>query len=162
MFFQNLTCFSRFGWLYTCWSLPFLLCCTLCSRWTSSWVCKHSLKTRSNEFNQIVIVWTTKRFSDGSWLCKRSWAKTSIMKISKVISGKHWRVDELFQGTDWFYCRWEIGFTTFSFSYGHGVLRNPDPRFTALQEFCESQPELQNSRIIQLVKKVGPFKVHLF
>ncbi|KAJ3889910.1 citrate synthase [Lentinula edodes] len=37
--------------------------------------------------------------------------------------------------------------------YGHGVLRNPDPRFIALQEFCESKPELLNSPIIQLVKK---------
>jgi len=37
--------------------------------------------------------------------------------------------------------------------YGHGVLRNPDPRFIALQEFCESKPELMNSPIIQLVKK---------
>ncbi|KAJ3810665.1 citrate synthase [Lentinula aff. lateritia] len=37
--------------------------------------------------------------------------------------------------------------------YGHGVLRNPDPRFIALQKFCESKPELLNSPIIQLVKK---------
>ncbi|KAK0450788.1 citrate synthase [Armillaria borealis] len=37
--------------------------------------------------------------------------------------------------------------------YGHGVLRNPDPRFIALQEFCDSKPELQDSPIIQLVKK---------
>ncbi|KAJ6630721.1 citrate synthase-like protein [Mycena sp. CBHHK59/15] len=37
--------------------------------------------------------------------------------------------------------------------YGHGVLRNPDPRFIALQEFCEARPELQESSIIQLVKK---------
>jgi citrate synthase len=40
-----------------------------------------------------------------------------------------------------------------SFSYGHGVLRNPDPRFIALQEFCDARPELQESSIIQLVKK---------
>ncbi|KAJ7709974.1 citrate synthase-like protein [Mycena rosella] len=37
--------------------------------------------------------------------------------------------------------------------YGHGVLRNPDPRFIALQEFCDGRPELQESSIIQLVKK---------
>ncbi|KAJ4488121.1 citrate synthase [Lentinula aciculospora] len=37
--------------------------------------------------------------------------------------------------------------------YGHGVLRNPDPRFIALQEFCDSKPELLSSPIIQLVKK---------
>jgi len=37
--------------------------------------------------------------------------------------------------------------------YGHGVLRNPDPRFIALQEFCDARPELQESSIIQLVKK---------
>ncbi|KAG7092325.1 hypothetical protein E1B28_008686 [Marasmius oreades] len=37
--------------------------------------------------------------------------------------------------------------------YGHGVLRSPDPRFIALQDFCESRPELLESPIIQLVKK---------
>ncbi|KAF9005585.1 citrate synthase-like protein [Cyathus striatus] len=37
--------------------------------------------------------------------------------------------------------------------YGHGVLRNPDPRFIALQEFCQSRPELKKSPIIQLVNK---------
>lgn len=37
--------------------------------------------------------------------------------------------------------------------YGHGVLRNPDPRFIALQEFCQGRPELKDSPIIQLVNK---------
>ncbi|KAG6850537.1 hypothetical protein H0H93_012153 [Arthromyces matolae] len=37
--------------------------------------------------------------------------------------------------------------------YGHGVLRNPDPRFIALQEFCKTKPELMESPIIQLVNK---------
>ncbi|PPQ88005.1 hypothetical protein CVT25_001084 [Psilocybe cyanescens] len=37
--------------------------------------------------------------------------------------------------------------------YGHGVLRNPDPRFIALQEFCDSRPELKGSPIIDLVNK---------
>ncbi|KAI0345418.1 citrate synthase [Trametopsis cervina] len=37
--------------------------------------------------------------------------------------------------------------------YGHGVLRNPDPRFIALQEFCETRPELLADPVIQLVKK---------
>ncbi|KIM49193.1 hypothetical protein M413DRAFT_438358 [Hebeloma cylindrosporum] len=37
--------------------------------------------------------------------------------------------------------------------YGHGVLRNPDPRFIALQEFCDSRPELKSSPIIELVNK---------
>ncbi|KAJ7109315.1 citrate synthase [Mycena epipterygia] len=37
--------------------------------------------------------------------------------------------------------------------YGHGVLRNPDPRFIALQEFCDARPDLQESSIIRLVKK---------
>ncbi|KAJ4001343.1 citrate synthase [Lentinula boryana] len=40
--------------------------------------------------------------------------------------------------------------------YGHGVLRNPDPRFIALQEFCESKPELLSSPIIQLTYEVAP------
>ncbi|KAG8978410.1 hypothetical protein FRC05_010655 [Tulasnella sp. 425] len=39
--------------------------------------------------------------------------------------------------------------------YGHGVLRDPDPRFTALQNFCDVRPELKNSPIIQLVKKAS-------
>ena len=37
--------------------------------------------------------------------------------------------------------------------YGHGVLRSPDPRFIALQEFCEKRPELLASPTIQLVKQ---------
>ncbi|KJA20230.1 hypothetical protein HYPSUDRAFT_68631 [Hypholoma sublateritium FD-334 SS-4] len=41
--------------------------------------------------------------------------------------------------------------------YGHGVLRNPDPRFIALQEFCDGKPELKASPIIQLVNQT--FKV---
>ncbi|RDB21201.1 2-methylcitrate synthase, mitochondrial [Hypsizygus marmoreus] len=39
--------------------------------------------------------------------------------------------------------------------YGHGVLRNPDPRFIALQEFCNTRPDLKNSPIIQLVTKTS-------
>lgn len=39
--------------------------------------------------------------------------------------------------------------------YGHGVLRNPDPRFMALQEFCNSRPELKDSPIIQMVNKTS-------
>lgn len=39
-------------------------------------------------------------------------------------------------------------------SYGHGVLRSPDPRFTALQKFCETRPALLEDPVIQLVKKV--------
>ncbi|KAG8988748.1 hypothetical protein FRB93_003990 [Tulasnella sp. JGI-2019a] len=39
--------------------------------------------------------------------------------------------------------------------YGHGVLRDPDPRFTALQQFCDVRPELKDSPIIQLVKKTS-------
>ena len=38
-------------------------------------------------------------------------------------------------------------------SYGHGVLRNPDPRFIALQEFCDTRPNLLADPIVQLVKK---------
>ena len=39
--------------------------------------------------------------------------------------------------------------------YGHGVLRSPDPRFVALQEFCQTRPELKESPIIQLVNKTS-------
>lgn len=38
--------------------------------------------------------------------------------------------------------------------YGHGVLRKPDPRFLALQQFCETRPKLLEDPVIQLVKKV--------
>ncbi|KAL1735260.1 citrate synthase-like protein [Schizophyllum commune] len=37
--------------------------------------------------------------------------------------------------------------------YGHGVLRAPDPRFIALQEFCDARPDLLKSPTISLVKK---------
>lgn len=39
--------------------------------------------------------------------------------------------------------------------YGHGVLRSPDPRFIALQEFCDARPELQSNAIIRMVKKTS-------
>ncbi|KAF9453205.1 citrate synthase [Macrolepiota fuliginosa MF-IS2] len=39
--------------------------------------------------------------------------------------------------------------------YGHGVLRNPDPRFVALQEFCQARPELKESPIIQMVNRTS-------
>ncbi|KAI0029863.1 citrate synthase-like protein [Vararia minispora EC-137] len=37
--------------------------------------------------------------------------------------------------------------------YGHGVLRKSDPRFIALQQFCDTRPDLLASPTIQLVKK---------
>ncbi|KAH9951931.1 citrate synthase-like protein [Amylocystis lapponica] len=39
--------------------------------------------------------------------------------------------------------------------YGHGVLRNPDPRFMALQQFCATRPELLADPVIQMVKKTS-------
>ncbi|EPQ28912.1 uncharacterized protein PFL1_03713 [Pseudozyma flocculosa PF-1] len=39
--------------------------------------------------------------------------------------------------------------------YGHAVLRQPDPRFTALSKFCDTRPELRDSSIVQLVQKVS-------
>ena len=42
---------------------------------------------------------------------------------------------------------------TLGHRYGHGVLRSPDPRFIALQEFCDKRPELLASPTIQLVKQ---------
>lgn len=39
--------------------------------------------------------------------------------------------------------------------YGHGVLRSPDPRFNALQQFCDERPELSSSAVIKLVKQVS-------
>ena len=42
---------------------------------------------------------------------------------------------------------------TLDHRYGHGVLRSPDPRFIALQEFCDRRPDLLASPTIQLVKQ---------
>jgi len=39
--------------------------------------------------------------------------------------------------------------------YGHGVLRSPDPRFVAIQEFCLSRPDLKDSPIIELIQKTS-------
>lgn len=39
--------------------------------------------------------------------------------------------------------------------YGHGVLRSPDPRFIALQQFCDARPDLSSSPVIRLVKQVS-------
>ncbi|KAG9126662.1 hypothetical protein FRC07_002535 [Ceratobasidium sp. 392] len=39
--------------------------------------------------------------------------------------------------------------------YGHGVLRKPDPRFIALQQFSASRAELKDSPIIKLVNKTS-------
>lgn len=70
------------------------------------------------------------------------------------ISGKLSNQDKLCLGNPRFSLTFYNSYLFYSLSYGHGVLRNPDPRFIALQEFCESKPELLNSPIIQLVKKV--------
>lgn len=37
--------------------------------------------------------------------------------------------------------------------YGHGVLRQPDPRFETLMEFGSSRPEIAADPLFQLVKK---------
>ncbi|ELU44809.1 citrate synthase [Rhizoctonia solani AG-1 IA] len=39
--------------------------------------------------------------------------------------------------------------------YGHGVLRKPDPRFIALQQFSATRAELKDSPIIKLVNKTS-------
>ncbi len=54
----------------------------------------------------------------------------------------------------------DISLLSASCRYGHGVLRNPDPRFMALQEFCETLPELLADPIVQLVKKVSSAVIH--
>ena len=35
------------------------------------------------------------------------------------------------------------------------MLRNPDPRFSALLQFCDTRPKLMEDPIVQLVKKVN-------
>ena len=37
--------------------------------------------------------------------------------------------------------------------YGHGVLRQPDPRFETLMAFGSSRPEIAKDPLFQLVKK---------
>jgi len=39
--------------------------------------------------------------------------------------------------------------------YGHAVLRKPDPRFSALQDFAERREELRKDPIVQLVQKTS-------
>lgn len=39
--------------------------------------------------------------------------------------------------------------------YGHAVLRQPDPRFTALSGYCDTRPELQASPIVKLVQRLS-------
>ena len=73
------------------------------------------------------------------------------MTTSGSISGKRLKVAKWFRGRSFNHNKPFI----YNFnSYGHGVLRNPDPRFIALQEFCNGRPELKSSRIIELVNKV--------
>jgi citrate synthase len=37
--------------------------------------------------------------------------------------------------------------------YGHGVLRSPDPRFTALLDFCDARPELAADPVVKMVRQ---------
>lgn len=39
--------------------------------------------------------------------------------------------------------------------YGHAVLRQPDPRFVALSQFCETRHELKEAPIVQLVQRLS-------
>ena len=39
--------------------------------------------------------------------------------------------------------------------YGHAVLRQPDPRFTALSGYCDTRPELQKSPTVKLVQRLS-------
>lgn len=52
-------------------------------------------------------------------------------------------------------CEKRLMFVICAYSYGHGVLRKPDPRFIALQQFSSSRAELKDSPIIRLVNKTS-------
>lgn len=39
--------------------------------------------------------------------------------------------------------------------YGHGVLRQPDPRFKTLMEFGSSRPEIAKDPLFQMVKRTS-------
>lgn len=39
--------------------------------------------------------------------------------------------------------------------YGHAVLRQPDPRFTALYGYCDKRAELQSSPTVKLVQRIS-------
>lgn len=98
-----------------------------------------------------------KRSWGGSWQCRRKLATKLLMKKSRNTFGRHSRAVKLSPGLFDVLGQVNNVLTIWFYSYGHGVLRNPDPRFIALQEFCESRPELKSSSIIELVNKVGSF-----
>lgn len=75
------------------------------------------------------------------------------MRTSRTTSGRRWRVVKSFPGVSLVCYVWRA-YPDLMSRYGHGVLRNPDPRFIALQEFCKTRPELQASPIIHLVQQV--------
>lgn len=77
-----------------------------------------------------------------------------LMSRSKDTCGKRSRVDRLFLGAFFPLVSIVDMFDPIQCRYGHGVLRKPDPRFMALQQFCDARPELNLSPIIQMVKKV--------
>jgi len=98
------------------------------------------------------IVLLIKKFYDGSWPCKNLLEIILLPIASKNTCGRRSTLDKSFQGT--------ASSPIFVFSltlhrYGHGVLRSPDPRFIALQQFCDARPDLSSSPVIRLVKQVS-------
>jgi citrate synthase len=94
----------------------------------------------------------TKKFSAGRWLCKRRLVTMFLMQKLKNTFGRLLRVAKWFLGRLLFAAYISTPLT--ELRYGHGVLRNPDPRFIALQKFCDAKPELNESPVIKLVKQV--------
>ena len=79
----------------------------------------------------------------------------SLTNPSRITCGKLLKVDGLSLGLSILLAvKYLLGSVlTLDNRYGHGVLRSPDPRFIALQEFCDKRPELLASPTIQLVKQ---------
>jgi hypothetical protein len=82
----------------------------------------------------------------------------SHMTISRNICGRRLRADRLSPGMPLLFVL--VLAMILDPRYGHGVLRSPDPRFVALQKFCNSRSELSESPIIKLVKKVYKCTLH--
>lgn len=98
--------------------------------------------------------WQTKKSSAGCSTCKRLSVRIRATTRSKNISGRRSRAVKSSLG--------ELSpsiiisvYSLHAYSYGHGVLRKPDPRFIALQQFSSSRAELKDSPIIKLVNRTS-------
>lgn len=122
--------------------------------WSPSWVCFFQFRHTDNPSNRmnrlanqevlrfiLSMQGTVGQEPRDDQISNHLWA---TLKSGQVIPGYYFLQKEF-----------ELLTTTlFKTSYGHGVLRSPDPRFVAIQQFCERFPKLQASPIIKIVQQV--------